>query len=124
MLFSFDAIDPKCLPYQAKDLICFGGDCQVVICSVEVTGKDNTQVLVFRELFNRFSINCISCSIKIKRKIAQKQLQKNYFLAQKQTWTNLASLKNKSDVRLFSKLFGRNFYEQQLVLGRLLYTVK
>ena len=67
MLFSFYAIDPKCLSYQAKDLICFGGDYHVVVYSVEVTGKDDTQVFVFRELFNRFSINCISCSIKIKR---------------------------------------------------------
>ena len=45
------------------DLICFGGDCHVVVCLVEVTGKDNTQVLVFRELLDRFSINCIGCSI-------------------------------------------------------------
>ena len=67
MLFSFYAIDPKCSSYQAKDLIYFGGDYQVVISSVEVTGKDNTQILVFRELFNTFSINCIGCSIKIKR---------------------------------------------------------
>ena len=67
MLFSFYAIDPKCSSYQAEDLICFGGDCHVVVCPVEVTGKDNTQVLVFRELFDRFSINCISCSIEIKR---------------------------------------------------------
>ena len=31
MLFSFYAIDPKCLSYQAEDLICFGGgDCHVL----------------------------------------------------------------------------------------------
>ena len=71
MLFSFYAVDPKCLSYQTDNLICFGGDCHVVVYPVEVTGKDNTQVLVFKELFDRFSINCISCSIEIKSEHGQ-----------------------------------------------------
>jgi len=37
VLFGFYAVDPKCSSYQAEDLICFSGDCHVVVCPVEVT---------------------------------------------------------------------------------------
>ena len=38
-----------------------------MVCPVEVTGKNNTKVPVFRELFDRFSIDYIGCSIKINK---------------------------------------------------------
>ena len=80
-LASLQLILIKCSSYV---LVVANG--HVVVCPVEVKGKDNTQVLVFRELF---SINCIGCSIEIKR-----------WLSPKRTWTNLVSLNNKSDERL------------------------
>jgi len=46
---------------------------------------------MFRELFDRFSIDCLGCIVVPRSKDG---------LAQKRTWRNLPSLINKSDERL------------------------